>query len=217
MVCDILLEESNILPVSTPVTICGDIHGQLFRTGGYCADHDKVKANAVRSLINLLQILQQQQASENTESMQLAMSKLLDCVRSAGSAKVKWNACHAIGNLVKHRAFFATNHLAGILFPALSQLVVQHANFKVRINATRVLLQVEMRQDFGSHFPLVWRSLLDALERSNALDNFEEYNHRDALQQQLCLAMAHLLMLTKASDLPNLNLNCNRALAEKYR
>ncbi|KAH8275882.1 hypothetical protein KR018_010106, partial [Drosophila ironensis] len=29
MVCDILLEETNILPLSTPVTVCGDIHGQV--------------------------------------------------------------------------------------------------------------------------------------------------------------------------------------------
>lgn len=29
MVCDLLLEESNIQPVSTPVTVCGDIHGQV--------------------------------------------------------------------------------------------------------------------------------------------------------------------------------------------
>lgn len=43
--CDIvleyLIEESNVQPVSTPVTVCGDIHGQyydlqeLFRTGGH--------------------------------------------------------------------------------------------------------------------------------------------------------------------------------------
>ncbi|KAL5283174.1 PPP6C family protein [Megaselia abdita] len=43
-VCEILLEESNIQPVSTPVTVCGDIHGQfydleeLFRTGGPIPD-----------------------------------------------------------------------------------------------------------------------------------------------------------------------------------
>ena len=28
-VCDLLLEESNVQPVTTPVTVCGDIHGQV--------------------------------------------------------------------------------------------------------------------------------------------------------------------------------------------
>lgn len=31
IVCEVLLEESNIQPVSTPVTVCGDIHGQVRR------------------------------------------------------------------------------------------------------------------------------------------------------------------------------------------
>lgn len=30
IVSEILLEESNVQPVSTPVTVCGDIHGQVF-------------------------------------------------------------------------------------------------------------------------------------------------------------------------------------------
>ena len=29
IVCDQLLEESNVQPVNTPVTVCGDIHGQV--------------------------------------------------------------------------------------------------------------------------------------------------------------------------------------------
>ena len=43
-VSDLLLEESNVQPVSTPITVCGDIHGQfydlqkLFQTGGQVPD-----------------------------------------------------------------------------------------------------------------------------------------------------------------------------------
>ncbi|XP_037727779.1 HEAT repeat-containing protein 6 [Drosophila subpulchrella] len=204
------------IPNSTE-RISAELLGRLIQAAmKSCGDNDKVRANAVRALGNLLQILQLQ-PSENGDQMQLAMSKLLDCVRSSGTAKVKWNACHAIGNLVKHRAFLASSHLAGILFPALSQLVVQHTNFKVRTNAAGVLLQVVHREDLGSHLPLVWRSLLEGLERSNALDSFEEYNHRDALQQQLCLAIAHLLTLAISSDLPAMRESLEEDRLEQVR
>lgn len=41
---DILLQESNVQPISTPVTVCGDIHGQfydlieLLKVGGQCPE-----------------------------------------------------------------------------------------------------------------------------------------------------------------------------------
>jgi diadenosine tetraphosphatase ApaH/serine/threonine PP2A family protein phosphatase len=48
LVKELLLEESNVQPVSAPVTICGDIHGQfydlleLFRTGGEIPDKNYI-------------------------------------------------------------------------------------------------------------------------------------------------------------------------------
>lgn len=39
IVCDLLLEEPNVQPVQTPVTVCGDIHGQVFTTILYSCFH----------------------------------------------------------------------------------------------------------------------------------------------------------------------------------
>ncbi|XP_030378495.1 HEAT repeat-containing protein 6 [Scaptodrosophila lebanonensis] len=202
-----LLEFPSKLPkerISTPL-----LYRLIECATSACSDHDKVRANGVRALGNLLRLLSLPERGEPEEKpevrdlMQRALNKLIDCARAAGSAKVKWNACYAIGSLVRCRALFAAgNATAATLYPAICQLMVQHANFKVRINATSVLLHIRGREDFGQHFGTVWRALLEATERSNALESFEEYNHRDALQQQLCLAIAHLLELARAEDLP---------------
>ena len=56
---EIMLEESTVQPVASPVTICGDIHGQfydlleLFRTGGDCPETSYIFMVCLLSLIHI--------------------------------------------------------------------------------------------------------------------------------------------------------------------
>lgn len=57
---EMLLEESNVQPVASPVTVCGDIHGQfydlleLLRTGGEVEDTNYIFMVQIHCLIIVL-------------------------------------------------------------------------------------------------------------------------------------------------------------------
>lgn len=177
-----------------------------------CSDNDKVRCNAVRTLGNLLRLLNEYHFIATNSHLNWhrlfaeAVAKLSDCIRSSSNAKVKWNSCYAVSNLVRNADVFSVTELKwqATLYSALCHVIVHHPNFKVRINATNAITSIKDRLHFGGYLEIFWIALLTAIEKSHNLDNYQEYNHRDSLQEQLCLAVAHIVRCSSNDDLPML-------------
>lgn len=73
------------------------------------------------------------------------------------------------------------------VFVTLSRLIIECTNFKVRINGAAALAVPNKRVYYGKHFFEVWRALSTALYQANNLSDFNEYNHRDNLLDQVRL------------------------------
>ncbi|XP_050073590.1 HEAT repeat-containing protein 6 [Anopheles maculipalpis] len=170
-------------------------------------DNDKVRSNAVRTIGNVLHLLRPPQLEQPTwmPMYEDAIERLIQnvVVSSTVNVKVKWNACYALGNMMKNETFFLSG-AAGTwerrVFPALCETVVNSPNFKVRINAAQALTVIGKREHFGAFFQPTWLALLQALEQSDNLVDYNEYKRRDSLQEQLCLSLAHLLRLATKDD-----------------
>uniref|UniRef100_A0A182XYY6 DUF4042 domain-containing protein n=1 Tax=Anopheles stephensi TaxID=30069 RepID=A0A182XYY6_ANOST len=174
-------------------------------------DNDKVRSNAVRTIGNVLHLLRPAQLEQPAWSplYQDAIERLIQnvTVSSTVNVKVKWNACYALGNMMKNDTFFLPSTSCGAagtwerrVFPALCETVVASPNFKVRINAAQALTVIGKREQYGAFFQPTWLALLQALEQSDNLVDYNEYKRRDSLQEQLCLALAHLLRLVTKED-----------------
>lgn len=50
---------------------------------------------------------------------------------------------------------------------------------------TRVLAVPTNEQFLQNHFAFIWSSLLEALDRSDEITDFNEYQHRDHLTEQV--------------------------------
>uniref|UniRef100_A0A182T769 Uncharacterized protein n=1 Tax=Anopheles maculatus TaxID=74869 RepID=A0A182T769_9DIPT len=106
--------------------------------------------------------------------------------------------------MMKNETFYLAGTACGAwesrIFPALCETVVNSPNFKVRINAAQALSVIGKREHYGTFFQSTWLALLQALEQSDNLVDYNEYKRRDALQEQLCLSLAHLLRLAAKDD-----------------
>ncbi|KAJ9596932.1 hypothetical protein L9F63_012057 [Diploptera punctata] len=116
--------------------------------------------------------------------------------------KVRWNACYAIGNIMRNSALYSDNFSwQNAVFTTLSKLVQDFRNFKVRINAALALCVPSCREYYGTYYISVWSALLNALDNSQNMEDFSEYKHRDNLLDQICLTLSHLASVATRDDL----------------
>ncbi|CAL8466624.1 g6160 [Coccomyxa elongata] len=93
---------------------------------------------------------------------------------ASGNGKVQWNACYAIGALLRCPESAAVAAAAGGLQPLLAQLlhVLQHsANFKTRMHAAAAVCAVRDGQLFANLQPDVVTALKSALEGLDGNNN----------------------------------------------
>lgn len=123
---------------------------------------------------------------------------------STGKMKVKWNACYSIGNLMKNPFIFAELSVdnfnwQNLVFPNLSNLIKNCSNFKVRINAAIALGVPSERQYYGKYFHIIWTALLEALQQSDHMIDYNEYQHRDNLVEQVYILIKLIYVIFSLS------------------
>ncbi|GAB6030081.1 HEAT repeat-containing protein 6 [Chamberlinius hualienensis] len=118
--------------------------------------------------------------------------------------KVRWNACYAIGNMLKNSQMrLGQMSWKNELFDLLTTLTKSCKNLKVRISAINALGISKCRDDYGSSSDLIsiWNSLVEGPANLQSSMNFVEYQHFDHLIDQTCATLCHLLSLIGAEDL----------------
>nr|XP_032517366.1 HEAT repeat-containing protein 6-like [Danaus plexippus plexippus] len=162
--------------------------------------------SATRGLGNLLRLIKNKNIQRYPQLKTLcetAIEKLLDCACKGTNMKVRWNACHALGNSMKNDDLFTCfNGWQGKVFPKLCTLTQDCKNLKVRITAA-VALRVS-RTHCGQYYGMLWRGVMAAMENAANVDDYTEYRHKDNLVEQLCVTLAHLCCLLKLPDLADI-------------
>lgn len=181
-------------------------------------DNDKVRSNAVRTLGNLLCLISPKHIEILSWKTLIlgCIEKLVSSIKIGNNAKVKWNACYAIGSFITNRHLFTSNqdfNWQKNVFDTLCFITINNVNFKVRITASAALQKIQERSLYGDHFIPIWKSLILAMENSDNLVDFNEYRHRDNLQEQLCFCFCHFL---KLADINNLLLMSEELQSRKH-
>ena len=167
-----------------------------------CEGNEKVVAHAVRAVGNVGRWCEASDGDHLWPHMQADVVRVLEGGRSA---KVRWNAAYAAGNLLRNSAAHACT-----LVPPLLATLRQHLlpspssaptssppNFKVSINAAMALACPPTRTAYSSLFCAMVRAALDCVVGCEVLvlKDWREVGYREALQAQLTVALCHVLSM----------------------
>eukprot|EP01083_Nonionella_stella_P077734 212390_1 len=167
IVKDILMEESNVQPVSSPVTVCGDIHGQyfdlleLFKHGGECPNTRYIfmgdfvdRGHHSVETLQLLLLLKARYPQcitllrGNHESRQVTRvyGFYEECIRKYGNANV-WKYCTDVFD------FFALSAIVD------GRIYCVHGGLSPDVSTLDQVRMLERKQEIphqGSFCDLVW-------------------------------------------------------------
>ena len=110
--------------------------------------------------------------------------------------KIRWNACHAAGNVLKKTDIDADFTWKRRLVDCLLDAVRNHQNFKVRINAAYALGCPVRRESLGEQYVEVVGALVDSLATTHTDQVAGEWTHMENLRDQLVLSLCHLVSLS---------------------
>ncbi|XP_018349756.1 PREDICTED: HEAT repeat-containing protein 6 isoform X2 [Trachymyrmex septentrionalis] len=162
-------------------------------------DNDKVKCNAVRAIGTILYLCPQKYILSDTT---IGLDALIKCAVLGNDMKVRWNACRALGLVLSHDPdTILPSSWKDQVFPALSTLICDSPNFKVRTNAAWALSSCN---NYGKYTVMLWKNIVLAFENAQHVPSYVEYPHRDALIQQLCLTLSCVAAHTEKSELQSL-------------
>ncbi|GFR20539.1 HEAT repeat-containing protein 6 [Trichonephila clavata] len=168
----------------------------------FSKDCDRVKANAVRALGNLLNYIPVEFI--NLKMMQEFIKESCEVLTSALSSnfmKVCWNSCYALGNMFRNTYLIENSALNLEEVYSCLLKVLKSSNFKVRISAAQALTTLTSRKFYGKLLPVIWHELLSALFSTSLDVNFKEIKHQENLRDQLCLSLCQLAILITSEDM----------------
>ncbi|KNC98329.1 uncharacterized protein SPPG_09399 [Spizellomyces punctatus DAOM BR117] len=185
---------------------------EIIRAGLAAAkDNDKCRSNGVRALGNIVRVcppmLLVREAERLIKEIVLVVLKNVD----SGSVKARWNACHALGNMLRTDAFpIGRASWTDAVYESLIGAVVTCKNFKVRISAAAAIAGPTTRDRYGTtelgasrNITKSMQAMVTGLENASNLDDaaFGEFKYGEQLSDQLQSTLTHLRNVLGANDL----------------